>query len=90
MSKHIRHRWHSVQIKNEDNGYGTIISEDDVHGQMIRLCMKIRVLTCKLMPESTTTGDFPPSSRRTGVRCFAAAAITIRPTLPLPAHSRIT
>lgn len=41
------------------------------------------------MPESTTTGDFPPSSRRTGVRCFAALAITIRPTLPLPANKAL-
>ena len=40
--------------------------------------------TFKLMLESTTTGDFPPSSKRTGVRCFAAACITIRPTLELP------
>lgn len=43
-----------------------------------------RVNTLRLMFESTMTGDFPPSSKRTGVRCFAAAAITIRPTLPLP------
>ena len=40
--------------------------------------------TCKLIFESTTTGDFPPSSSKTGVRCFAAAVITILPTLPLP------
>lgn len=46
--------------------------------------IKIEFYTCKLMPESTITGDFPPSSKRTGVRCFAAAAITMRPTLPLP------
>lgn len=36
--------------------------------------------------ESTTTGHFPPSSKVTGVRCFAAAAITMRPTLGLPAQ----
>lgn len=38
------------------------------------------------MFESTTTGFFPPSSRTTGVRCFAAAAITMRPTFPFPAQ----
>jgi hypothetical protein len=27
----------------------------------------------------------PPSSKTTGVRCFAAKVITTRPTLPLPA-----
>jgi len=37
-----------------------------------------------LIFESTMTGDFPPSSKITGVRCFAAAVITMRPTLPLP------
>jgi len=37
-----------------------------------------------LIFESTTTGDFPPSSSKTGVRCFAAAVITILPTFPLP------
>jgi len=42
------------------------------------------------MFESTTTGDFPPSSSTTGVRCFAAAAITIRPTRPLPKNPTIT
>ena len=40
--------------------------------------------------ESTTAGDFPPSSSTTGVRCFAAADITMRPTLPLPKNSGIT
>lgn len=39
------------------------------------------------MFESTTAGHFPPSSRITGVRCFAAAAITMRPTLALPAEN---
>ena len=47
------------------------------------------MLTCKLMSESTMTGDFPPSSKTTGVKCFAAAAITMRATLPLPKNSRI-
>ena len=54
--------------------------------------MKIKMpqgYTFKLISESTTAGDFPPSSSTTGVRCLAAAAITIRPTLPLPAHRRI-
>jgi hypothetical protein len=45
------------------------------------------IYTCKLMFESTTAGHFPPSSRITGVRCFAAAAITMRPTLALPAEN---
>lgn len=45
------------------------------------------IITCKLMFESTTAGHFPPSSRVTGVRCFAAAAITMRPTLALPAEN---
>lgn len=43
-------------------------------------------LTCKLEFESTTAGHFPPSSRVTGVRCIAAAAITMRPTLAPPAE----
>ena len=33
---------------------------------------------------ATITGDFPPSSRVTGVRCSAAAAMTARPTAGLP------
>lgn len=47
----------------------------------------MKCLTCKLIVESTTAGLFPPSSKITGVRCFAAAAITIRPTLGLPKTS---
>jgi len=43
-----------------------------------------------LIFESTTTGDFPPSSSTTGVRCLAAAAITMRATLPLPKKPTIT
>lgn len=35
--------------------------------------------------ESRITGHFPPSSRVTGVKCFAAAAMIIRPTRGLPA-----
>lgn len=42
-------------------------------------------ITCKFIFESTTAGHFPPSSRITGVRCFAAADMTMRPTLALPA-----
>ena len=34
----------------------------------------------------TTTGLFPPSSSVTGHRCFAAAAMTIRATVPLPVY----
>lgn len=48
------------------------------------------IITCKSMFESTTAGHFPPSSRVTGVRCFAAAAITMRPTLALPAENPTT
>lgn len=48
-----------------------------------------KILTCKLTFESTTMGHFPPSSKITGVRCFVAAAITILPTLPLPAQQKI-
>ena len=33
--------------------------------------------------------DLPPSSRVTGVRCLAAAAITMRPTEPLPVYLRV-
>lgn len=42
------------------------------------------ILTFKSMLESITAGHFPPSSRVTGVRCFAAAAITMRATFALP------
>lgn len=41
-------------------------------------------LSQELERESTIAGHFPPSSRVTGVRCFAAAVITILPTLALP------
>lgn len=41
--------------------------------------------TFKSMSESTMIGDFPPSSKTTGVRCFAAAVKTIRPTFEFPA-----
>ena len=34
--------------------------------------------------ESISAGHFPPNSKVTGVRCTAAADITIRPTLALP------
>lgn len=37
--------------------------------------------------ESRMTGHFPPSSRVTGVKCFAAAAMTILPTRGLPAEA---
>lgn len=43
------------------------------------------LFTFKSMSESTMIGDFPPSSKTTGVRCFAAAAKTIRPTFEFPA-----
>ena len=43
------------------------------------------LLTFRSMSESTIIGDFPPSSKTTGVRCFAAAANTIRPTFEFPA-----
>jgi hypothetical protein len=33
---------------------------------------------------STMTGDFPPSSRVSGVRCLAAAVATIRAMRPFP------
>jgi len=46
--------------------------------------------TFKLIFESTTTGDFPPSSSTTGVRCFEAAAITMRATRPLPKNPTVT
>lgn len=42
--------------------------------------------TFKSTESSIYTGHFPPSSRVTGVRCLAAAAITILPTLGLPAQ----
>jgi len=45
---------------------------------------ELHVLTCKSTSESITAGHFPPSSRTTGVRCFAAAVMTMRPTLGLP------
>ena len=53
--------------------------------------MKHRGFTFKSMSESTITGDFPPSSNTTGVKCFAAADITIRPTFEFPAkgHSGV-
>jgi len=35
---------------------------------------------------SITTGDFPPSSRVTGVRCSAAAFATMRATTPFPVY----
>jgi hypothetical protein len=35
---------------------------------------------------SMTTGDFPPSSRVTGVRCSAAAFATMRATTPFPVY----
>lgn len=47
--------------------------------QRMRLAAK-----SKSVFESTITGDLPPNSRVTGVRCFAAAVATIRPILPLP------
>ena len=57
----------------------------------VNLCMQqdIEIIICtfKSIFESTTAGHFPPSSRITGVRCFAAAAITIRPTLALPTQN---
>lgn len=34
--------------------------------------------------ESRMVGHFPPSSRVTGVKCFAAADMTMRPTRGLP------
>jgi hypothetical protein len=40
--------------------------------------------TFRFTSESTTAGDLPPNSKATGVKCFAAAAITILPTLPFP------
>lgn len=46
------------------------------------------MFTRRSVLESTIAGHFPPSSRATGVRCFAAAAITMRPTFPLPAVSK--
>ncbi|ALJ72234.1 hypothetical protein TR70_2723 [Burkholderia pseudomallei] len=36
----------------------------------------------------TITGDLPPSSSVTGVRCSAAARITCRPTFVEPVKSR--
>jgi hypothetical protein len=32
------------------------------------------------------TGDFPPSSRVSGVRCSAAALATMRATIPFPVY----
>ena len=49
---------------------------------------ELDVLTCKSTSESTTTGHFPPSSRTTGVRCFAAAVMIMRPTLGLPVKNK--
>ena len=42
------------------------------------------VATSRLQERSTMQGDLPPSSRVTGVRCSAAALITIFPTSVLP------
>jgi hypothetical protein len=42
------------------------------------------IITFKLTSESKTTGHLPPSSKVTGVRCLAAAAITTLPTFALP------
>lgn len=36
---------------------------------------------------SRMVGHFPPSSRVTGVRCVAAADMTMRPTLGLPENA---
>jgi hypothetical protein len=35
---------------------------------------------------SMITGDFPPSSRVSGVRCSAAAFATMRATVPFPVY----
>lgn len=35
-------------------------------------------------------GHFPPSSKVTGVRCFTAAVITIRPIRELPATNQVS
>lgn len=56
---------------------------------MVKLILDRTRYTClslELFSESKTAGHFPPSSRVTGVRCFAAAVITIRPTLELPGY----
>lgn len=54
--------------------------------------LKLNLPTCvshEEERESTIAGHFPPNSKVTGVRCFAAADITICPTLALPANSGI-
>ena len=48
--------------------------------QRIRLAAILRFVVL----ESITTGDFPPNSRVTGVRCSAAALATMRATVPFP------
>ena len=40
--------------------------------------------TSRLASAATITGDLPPSSSVTGVRCSAAAFMTSDPTAPLP------
>lgn len=49
--------------------------------------MKMTSLSQEEVSESRTAGVFPPSSRMTGVRCLAAADITILATLALPVNS---
>mmetsp|Transcript_16286 Transcript_16286/g.28854 ORF Transcript_16286/g.28854 Transcript_16286/m.28854 type:complete len:221 (-) Transcript_16286:190-852(-) len=45
-----------------------------------------RAARSRFAVSSTMTGLLPPSSRVTGVRCSAAAFITMRPTVPLPVY----
>ena len=48
----------------------------------------IGMIFAKSLPASTMTGDLPPSSSVTGVRFFAAACATIRPTAVEPVKNR--
>lgn len=48
--------------------------------------MESTLLSRELEKESTTAGHFPPNSKVTGVKCCAAADITILPTRVLPVN----
>eukprot|EP01139_Manchomonas_bermudensis_P000343 Amastigsp_a339_181.p3 type:complete len:130 gc:universal Amastigsp_a339_181:723-1112(+) len=45
-----------------------------------------RAATVRSESSATITGDLPPSSSVTGVRCFAAAAMMMRPTAVEPVY----